>query len=823
MSPTKSHILLFSFLTFTLFLLCYSGIVSAQPIPTENQQTLEKSEEQKLYEAASKLSRERKYGEAAEKFRQLLKINPNHEEAKIGLAFVLTQMGNIEEADKILGLTPTTPSSPEKTPSEEPTPEKTEPGKVEEKGEKESVIEKVTKAIAKTAKKVKEEEIVPESEESKLYNTARKLASEKKYDEAIATYRELIKQNPHHSDAKVGLAYLLTWTGKSEEAETLFQEVLARRPDHGDALLGMGRIYARRKEYEKARELFEKVIEQHPKYTDAYVALGTMQAWQKDYDASIKTFEKAREIDPENSSPLLQLGKIYMWSNRYDEALKTFNLIIEKDPENLEAQMGIAKIYQRQGKEEESLAIYQKILEIDPDFVEARVQMGLLYAKTDRVDEASTELQRSLRLDEDNIGAYVALGRVMGWESKMDEAKELYFHALERDPKNVDALNGLANLYYREGEREKSEEYYRKALEYSPGNVDSLQGISKMLLAKAPVGTVRYKFSYSRNWSERRKEDAYRSWRNEVVTEVKAPVARNLSLQVRGLFARKWLREVEERDESYDLLQYAVGPRASAKFYSWLRGSGRYMLNIFENTPGTYSIKPLAKDDYFHAGYVLVRADSKYFYLIPSFSREYDYALRRPVEIIGYNDWRLSSGILITDYIEIINSATYRVYDDNDRDSREIYDVAGNFRLPWIPSIELGYEFSLADRPQERFHSPSIRWQGEPFPDFLVDAKITFSNEDAYTDDDYQEYLFELFWSWKIDRRYRLTFDGEYEFSSGSSKDDGGKFLVYLTAALGKISEATLELDKPAEKIGQRREIDPERRKTGAGRSKSAD
>jgi thioredoxin-like negative regulator of GroEL len=177
--------------------------VTAAPSPAE----AEISDTAARLELAKVLTYDKKYGEAAETYRQVLATEPENLQAKIGLSEVLYWTGNTEAAAAVLKDVP------------------------EDKlGDK----EKLMFADLLVAKKEYEPALRIFSayldRNPNDWTVRLKLADveswTKRYREAIASYEAILKARPHDKQVRRKYGMVLSWAGQNEKAAEQLRESL---------------------------------------------------------------------------------------------------------------------------------------------------------------------------------------------------------------------------------------------------------------------------------------------------------------------------------------------------------------------------------------------------------------------------------------------------------------------------------------------------------------------------------------------------------------------------------------------------------------------
>jgi protein O-mannosyl-transferase len=161
------------------------------------------------------------------------------------------------------------------------------------------------------------------------YNLGKFLASQGKYGEAIAHYRQALNIRPEDTDARNNLGLVLAVRGEIEASLKELQKTLQIDPNHARAYFNMGRVFARQGDYEKAIPNFHRALELKPNEAEIHVALGNVLAAQGELGAATRRFEQAVTLKPEFAEAHVALarslaaqGKKIEAETHYQQALR---------------------------------------------------------------------------------------------------------------------------------------------------------------------------------------------------------------------------------------------------------------------------------------------------------------------------------------------------------------------------------------------------------------------------------------------------------------------------------------------------------------------
>ena len=170
--------------------------------------------------------------------------------------------------------------------------------------------------------------------EYKLLQAARALLLQKRFAEALATYRAALQINPDYAPAHAGVGETLFHLERYEEAlEAL--ATLALQPDW--ALTGawrrlMGRAAQKLGRPEAAAEHFERALEFHPGDAEALDRLAMVWFEQRRYEEALGLYQRQAEMNPDNAVTHANLGATLYHLSRAEEAIESYEHALSLDP-----------------------------------------------------------------------------------------------------------------------------------------------------------------------------------------------------------------------------------------------------------------------------------------------------------------------------------------------------------------------------------------------------------------------------------------------------------------------------------------------------------
>jgi tetratricopeptide (TPR) repeat protein len=171
----------------------------------------------------------------------------------------------------------------------------------------------------------------------------------KRYDEAIAVYREAIAASPDDTAIRFQFGAALDRAGRRTDAEKVFRELIAKDPLDANALNYLGYMLA-----EQGSSL----------------------------DEAVTLIQRALKVEPENPSYLDSLGWAYFQQGKFDLADAPLSAAADRLPKNSVIQNHLGDLRLKQQRRAEAIEAWQRALAGDGDGIDrVKVQKKLDAAK----------------------------------------------------------------------------------------------------------------------------------------------------------------------------------------------------------------------------------------------------------------------------------------------------------------------------------------------------------------------------------------------------------------------------------------------------------
>jgi protein O-mannosyl-transferase len=196
------------------------------------------------------------------------------------------------------------------------------------------------------------------------YNLAALFETKGKYDEAIASYRQVTKIDPQRWDAHEKAGLLLQKQDKIREAVEHFRSAVKINPDATDARSNLAAGLVSRGEMIEAVQEFRKVLEVAPDRNETRVKLGTILAVQGRLGEATVLLQQAAENDPQDAKTLLKLGQVLAAQGDLERAIHFLRDAVRLQTEDAEAQESLGRALVENGSKDEGAKHLQEALRI---------------------------------------------------------------------------------------------------------------------------------------------------------------------------------------------------------------------------------------------------------------------------------------------------------------------------------------------------------------------------------------------------------------------------------------------------------------------------
>jgi TonB family protein len=152
--------------------------------------------------------------------------------------------------------------------------------------------------------------------------------SMKRFKEAVDSFREAIQIKPDWAVPFNHLGILYLNTGQDKEAVNSFKEAIRLKPDWAEAQNNLGVAYSKSNLAFDAIDVLKEAIRLKPDWAEPYNNLGVAQIKIGKHEEAVKTFKEAIRLKPDWAQAHLNLGVAYIKFGDRQKALEQHAILM---------------------------------------------------------------------------------------------------------------------------------------------------------------------------------------------------------------------------------------------------------------------------------------------------------------------------------------------------------------------------------------------------------------------------------------------------------------------------------------------------------------
>jgi len=315
----------------------------------------------------------------------------------------------------------------------------------------------------------------------------------RKFADAEAAYKEVLKLKPRDARAAYGLGNIYSDQQRWDDAEAAYRNSVTWAPNDADAYVALSVVLVQpsaggdnAKRFADAETFARRSVQIDPKNAVGWDRLGVaLQARGLANSETEHSYRRAIELDPQFAVAYAHLARMLNRSGKQAEAAPFYAKAIElaKDPATLNL---IAESLQAEQLWPQSEPVLKRALELDPNNLTSLLLMGRLLIVYRRYQEAepflksATEVASSVFQPFNLLGrAYLGMDRFSDAEATYERASSLAASSDKKQLAGIFGFEGVGDGYLKSNQKDKAVRAYQRALELDPNNNGAAQKLAK--------------------------------------------------------------------------------------------------------------------------------------------------------------------------------------------------------------------------------------------------------------------------------------------------------------------------------------------------------
>jgi tetratricopeptide (TPR) repeat protein len=287
------------------------------------------------------------------------------------------------------------------------------------------------------------------------YNLGRAHAARGEWEQARQRFQKAIDLRPEYILARLSLAQLQVTQGDFDAALKSAQAVLAIDPNSNVARLIASAALMGQKKFGDSRQLLDSMLKANPSSPEVLFQLGVVNLAENKYKEAEDSFRRAYELNPANSRGLMGVVETEMAQNHPDQAMQLLQTESAKAPNRMDFVLALGNTAVRSGKFDLAVSYFEKVAaamqkgsKVQGDLY---LRIGETYRRKGDFTSAIVALQKARAILPDNGVVLSTLALVLDSAGRWSEARQVYEVILKLDPNNGVVLNNLAYLLTEHG------------------------------------------------------------------------------------------------------------------------------------------------------------------------------------------------------------------------------------------------------------------------------------------------------------------------------------------------------------------------------------
>ncbi len=272
----------------------------------------------------------------------------------------------------------------------------------------------------------------------------------KKYDEALAQYKEGLKESPKQAvPYQERIVAVNQLAGRPGEALQLAKEVAAKNPKDTTA----NEIYAsllvqRGTKADLTNSVVElkNLVQRNPSNAVLHLDLAKAYYGLGNVDGAFNESQEALRQNSKLTQARLLTAKIYGDRGDSGKAIEQSEMVLSAEPGNPEARLIHARALLVSGQVAKGQAEMEGLVSQFPKLNDARVQLASLYMQEKSIDKAKEQFDKVWNSNPPDYRGFVGLQSIKMARGQVDQAIQGMQDIVQKNPKNDALRSELANF-----------------------------------------------------------------------------------------------------------------------------------------------------------------------------------------------------------------------------------------------------------------------------------------------------------------------------------------------------------------------------------------
>jgi tetratricopeptide (TPR) repeat protein len=278
------------------------------------------------------------------------------------------------------------------------------------------------------------------------FQLARLDVQDKNIASAEKRLRILAERNPEDDRAQVGLAQVLSVTGRGDEARQVLAGRVAAEPERLDSRFDLALYSARAGQSGQAIDDLNEILRKEPRHNAARVLLAELLRREGEFAEAKKHYLAAAEGDKPSAVALVRLGVMEASGRNFAAASQYFDRAVTIAPDDPVAHNNLAYVLAEANMDlDRALSSAQKAKSLAPESPDFTDTLGLVYLKRGMNTNAAELLRGIVTSNPDRVPFRYHYAMALAGAGNREQAVKELETALSRGP-TIEEERQIRNL-----------------------------------------------------------------------------------------------------------------------------------------------------------------------------------------------------------------------------------------------------------------------------------------------------------------------------------------------------------------------------------------
>ena len=291
---------------------------------------------------------------------------------------------------------------------------------------------------------------------------ARILLTQGNTDEAITFLNKVIWSKDNSEEAHMLLAQIYLFKGDQKQADVHFLSTLSINPANLQAVLYAYDKALTANDLKLAKDIIQKSLDRVPNNIQFLEKMANLNIIEKDLASAKSTVQKIANTPSPLAHDLASyfLGQIHQEEGEFNKAIEIYSEILERLPENSNILINIAQCYEKLNKQSQLVEFLSNLRTKNPHNITAGILLAETYIADKKTNLANNLLTNMIKDKITNPQVYTLLANVKLANKDNQGALDTYLDGIKIYPNNIKLSISIANQYVTQGNYDAAVTYY---------------------------------------------------------------------------------------------------------------------------------------------------------------------------------------------------------------------------------------------------------------------------------------------------------------------------------------------------------------------------